>query len=48
MNEMVDALSVERRRPAFHAVHHISLRQQKFRQMGAVLAGRARDEGYFR
>ena len=34
MNEMVDALGVERRRPAFHAVYDISLRQQQFRQSG--------------
>ena len=46
MNEMVDALGVERRRPAFHAVHHISFCQQKFRQVGAILAGDASDEGY--
>ena len=46
MNEMVDALGVERRRPALHAVHDISLRQQKFREIGAILAGDAGDEGY--
>ena len=46
MHEMVDALGVERRRTALYAVDRISLRQEKFGEIGAILSGRAGDEGH--
>ena len=46
MDEMVDALGVERRRTALDAMHHISLGQKEFGEIGAILAGHAGDEGH--
>src|SRR5262245_49506668 len=39
MNEMVNALRIERRRAALHAVDGVALRQKKLGEMGAVLPG---------
>src|SRR5262245_23522403 len=47
VDEMVDALGVERRRTTLHAVDDISLGEKKFGQIGAILPGCAGDEGYF-
>jgi hypothetical protein len=46
VDEMVDALGVERRRTTFHAVDDISLGEKKFGEIGAILPGCAGDEGY--
>ena len=45
--EMIDAVRVEQRGAAFHAVHFVALVQQEFREIGAVLAGHARNQGHF-
>lgn len=42
--EMLISLRVERRRAAVDAVHLITLMQKKFRQMGSVLTGHARNQ----
>ena len=47
MNQVVDALGIEGRRTALHAMDEVSLGQQKFREVSAVLPGRAGDEGHF-
>ncbi len=39
--QMIDAVGVERRRAALDAVDDVALLQQKFGQIGAVLAGHA-------
>src|SRR5262245_3477180 len=44
INEMVDALRIERRGPALHAVDQIALRKKKCREVGAILPGHAGDE----
>ena len=46
MDEMVDALGIEGRRPALDAMHHVSLGQQKLGEVGAILPGHAGDEGH--
>jgi hypothetical protein len=46
VDEMVNALGVERRRTALHAVDDISLGEKKFGQIGTVLPGCAGDESY--
>src|SRR4051794_3046446 len=46
MDEMVDALGVESRRPAFYAVNRIPFRQEKFGEICAVLSSRTGDEGH--
>src|SRR5260370_35347546 len=47
VDEMVDALGVERRRTTLHAVDDISLGEKQFGQIGAILPGCTGDEGYF-
>jgi hypothetical protein len=47
MDEMVDALGVEGRRTALHAVDDISPRKQKFGEIRAILSGCAGDERHF-
>jgi hypothetical protein len=42
--QVVDAIRVEERCTALHTVHHVAALQQKFGEIGAVLAGNARDE----
>jgi len=42
--EVIDAIGIERRRPALYAVHRVALVQQELRQIGAVLAGDARNQ----
>ena len=44
VNQVVNALSVEGRRTALHAVDEISLRKQKFGKIGAILPGCAGDQ----
>lgn len=39
--EMIDAVRIEKRRPALDAVDFVSLLQKKFGQIGAILAGDA-------
>jgi hypothetical protein len=46
MDEVVDALGVEGRRTALHAVDDIPLRKQKFGEVRAILSSCAGDEGY--
>src|SRR5215831_679277 len=46
--EMVDALGVEQRCPAFDAVHDVSLAEEKLRQVGTILSGDAGDQRDFR
>jgi len=45
--DVIDALGVELRSPALDAMNFITLFQQKFRQVGTVLAGHAGDQCYF-
>jgi hypothetical protein len=45
--QVVDAVCVEQRRAALHAVHLIALFEQETRQVRAVLAGDAGDQRYF-
>src|SRR3546814_18865898 len=45
--DILDTPGVERRRPTLQAVHDIALFKQQPRQIGAVLAGKARDECCF-
>jgi hypothetical protein len=40
---MIDAIGVERGGAAFDAVHGVSLRQQKFREISAILSGNSGD-----
>src|SRR5215475_9402462 len=47
MNQVVDAFGIEGRRTALDAMDDVSLGQQKFGEVGAVLPGRASDEGDF-
>jgi hypothetical protein len=42
--EIVDALGVEQRRPAFDAVDDVSAAQQEVGEIGAVLPGDTGDE----
>jgi hypothetical protein len=42
---VVDAIRVEERCTALHAVHHVAALQQKFSEIGAVLTRNTRDEG---
>ena len=44
---VIDARRVERRGPPLHAVNDIAFRQQQLRQISAVLAGDAGNEGDF-
>ncbi len=45
--EMIDAGGVEAAGPALDAMYHVALLQQQLRQIGAILAGDAGDEGAF-
>jgi hypothetical protein len=45
--DVIDAFGVEGRGPALDAVHGVALFQQEFRQVGAVLAGDAGNQGGF-
>ena len=45
--DMINALSIKRRRTALDAMHFISLLEQKFGQIRAVLAGHAGNESDF-
>jgi hypothetical protein len=45
--KVVDALSIDQRGPALHAMHDIALLQQQFREIGAILAGHAGDQRDF-
>jgi len=45
--QVVDAVGVEQRGAALDAVDFVALAQQKFGEVGAVLAGDAGDEGFF-
>jgi len=45
--EMIDALGVERGRAALDAVHLVALGEQKLGEIGAILAGDARDQCAF-
>ena len=45
--EVVDALGVKQARPALDAVHDVAFFEQQLRQVRAVLAGDAGDEGGF-
>lgn len=45
--EVVDTRSVERARPTDYAVDLVSLGEEQFGEIGAVLAGDASDEGFF-
>jgi len=40
--QVVDALSVEKRRAALHTVHQVLFVEQKLTEIGAVLSGDAR------
>jgi len=46
VDEMVDALGVERRRTTLHAMDDISLGEKKFGQIGAILPRCAGNESY--
>ncbi len=45
--EMINAVGVEKRRTALYAVYFISLVEQEFSQIGAVLSGDAGDKRFF-
>src|SRR5581483_5364655 len=45
--QIVDAIGVEQGRPALDPVDLIALADEEFREIGAVLAGDAGDEGFF-
>ena len=45
--QVVDAIGVEQRRAALDAVHLVAFVEQKFREVGAVLAGNAGDQRCF-
>lgn len=45
--EVIDSICVKQRRTTLQAMHLITLAQQKFCQVGAVLSGNACDQGYF-
>ena len=45
--QVVDPLGIEGRRPPLDAMDFVALGQQELRQIGAVLAGDAGDEGFF-
>ncbi len=45
--QMVDPVGVEQGRAPLDAVHHITLVQEKFRQIGAILPGDPRDQRDF-
>jgi hypothetical protein len=47
MIEMLDAIGVERAAAADDAVNFVSLFEQEFRQIRAILAGNARDQSFF-
>jgi hypothetical protein len=46
MNQVVEAPGIEGRRTALHAMDHVSLGQEKFGKVGAVLPGHAGDESH--
>jgi hypothetical protein len=46
MNQIVNALGIEGRRTALHAMDDVSLGQKKFGEVGAVLPGHAGDESH--
>src|SRR6187401_199806 len=46
--QMVDAPRIERRRTSLHSVDDVSLRQQEFGEIRAILTGNACDESDFR
>jgi hypothetical protein len=46
MYQMIDALGIEGRRTALHAMDDVSLGQKKFGEVGAILPGHAGDEGH--
>src|SRR4029453_3748894 len=46
MNEVVDALGIEGRRAALHAVNNVALGKKKFGKIGAILPGHAGNEGH--
>ena len=41
MNEVVDALGIERRRAALHAMDNVTLGEKKLGKVGAILPGHA-------
>ena len=45
--QVVDAVGVEQRRAALDAVHLVALLEQELGQVGAILAGHARDQSDF-
>ena len=45
---MIDTCGVETARPSFDSMHHVALLKKEFRQVTAVLAGNASDQGCFR
>jgi hypothetical protein len=45
--DVVDAVGVERRRPADQAVHLVALAQQQLGEVAAILTGDTGDDGFF-
>src|SRR5258708_39045559 len=45
--EIVDAVGIQRGGSSLDAVHGVALAQEEIRQIGAILAGDAGDEGHF-